>query len=76
MVQEAGRGAEETPHGRKEGSRVEHRQEEREKEGTSEKPPLRDGRGWPLPNLSEMHGGGGVTAGTWNQDSRMRGEAI
>ena len=38
-------------------------------------PPLRDGQGWPLPNLSEMHGGGGVTARTMNQDSRRKGEA-
>ena len=37
MVQETGGGAEEVPHGRKEGSRVELHQEERGQKGTSEK---------------------------------------
>ena len=75
MVQEEGRGAEKTPHWRTEGRRVELHREERGQEGNSERPPLRDGQGWPLPDLSEMHGGGGVTAGTLNQDSRRKGEA-
>ena len=48
-------------------------EEERGQEENGDRSPLRDGQGWPPPELTEMHGGGGEAALTRNHDSRRPG---